>query len=382
MVLASLLAVVVVAVVVARPWQDVPPPLRAPSPSQPQSLRSVSVDFGIVTDPATDWAALDAHLDEIGATGVDLNAGRVEFTAFDWPAYPDAAAEPGADHIARAARALRLTGDGRQREIGLIVDAYVPEWIVQDPSIAGRSADGTPATYTASAAQLARGPVGDRLVEYVAALGERYEPSQIAITELFLDINSFGDDDLALFREMTGATDWPRTADGLPDDYADSVAAWRADVLAGLLARMRSALDAVDDGRGAGIALAVDARVDFDYPAKGSPVSGQLYDVLLRSADRIVLWAYLFGQRPPTDISGVTAGLEEAGYDMSRFTVSVGMWAPFSVDPPGVLSADLLTQAVEEAATNGVTHVNVTPASLLTDEDWAALAAVWNPTSS
>ncbi|MBD7918930.1 hypothetical protein H9657_11665 [Cellulomonas sp. Sa3CUA2] len=374
----SLLAVVVVAVVVARPWQDVPPPLRSSSP--PQSLRSVSVDFGIVTDPATDWAALDGHLDEVGATGVELNAGRVEFTAFDWDAYPDAAAEPGSDHLARAARALRLTADGEQRQIGLIVDAFVPVWITQDPSIAGVAPDGTSATSTASATQLARGAVGDRLVQYVAALGARYEPSQIAITELFLDRYSFGDDDLELFREMTGAIDWPRTADGLPDDSDAAVGAWRTEVLAGLLTRMRSALDAVDGGRGAQIELAMEVQVDWDDPGRGSPGVGQDYDVLLRAADRLVVWAYLFGVLPATDVGRLTAALAGEGYDMSRFTISVGMWAPGSVDPPDAISPELMAEAVEQAATNGVTDVNVTPTSLLTDEDWAALAAVWNPT--
>ena len=174
------------------------------SPQRPREIRSVSVDLGIVIDPATDWKALDAHLDEAGANAVDLSAGRVEFTAFDWDAHPEVAAEPGTDHIARAARALREDADGHQRQIGLIVDAYLPRWIEKDPSIAGVSVDGQTAPYTASAYQLARGEVGDRLVEYVAALGARYAPSQIAITELFLDMYSYGDDDLALFREMTG----------------------------------------------------------------------------------------------------------------------------------------------------------------------------------
>ena len=363
----SLLAVTAAAVVVAHPWTaSAPalPTLRAVQP--PQVLRTVSVDFGIVTDPATDWAAIDARLDEAGANGVDLGAGRVEFTAFDWDAHPEAAAEPGTDHLAAAARALARTADGGQRQVGLIVDAYVPEWIVQDPSVAGVAPDGTRATYTASAAQLARGPVGDRLVEYVAALGARYEPSQIAVTELFLDTYSFGDDDLALFREMTGATDWPRTADGLPDDADATVGAWRSEVLAGLLRRMR-------------ILLAADARINWDDPAQGVPVSGQDYDVLLGAADRLVLWAYLFGGRTPDEISRVTAALADAGYDMSRLVVSVGLWAPSSVDPPGVIGADVLGQAVAEAATHGVTRVGVTPLSLMSDADWAALARAWGP---
>ncbi len=207
-----LVAVVVAAVLLASPWKESLPPMRSTPP--PDDVRSVSIDFGVVTDPGTDWGAVDQHLDSAGANAVELNAGRVEFTAFDWAAYPEAAAEPGTDHLSTAARALARTSDGAQREFGLIVDAFVPRWLEQDPSLAGRSTSGETATYQASASALATGPVGDRLVAYVVALGERYEPAYISVTELFLDGYTFGEDDLALYREMTGAEDWPRDESG------------------------------------------------------------------------------------------------------------------------------------------------------------------------
>ncbi|MDQ0425174.1 hypothetical protein [Cellulomonas iranensis] len=370
-VVAALLAVVVTGVVVARPWQEVPPRMRSPEP--PRTLRSVSVDFGVVTDPTTDWEALDARLDAAGATGVDLNAGRVEFTAFDWAEHPESAAEPGTDHLARAARALRLTADGEQRQIGLIVDAYVPRWIAQDPSVAGVDGDGNRVTYNPSATQLAQGPVGDRLVAYVAALGARYQPSQIALTELFL-YHSWGDDDLALYRAATGAADWPRGEDGRPDGLDPTVGTWRSEVIADLLRRMRAALD---EAGASGVALAMDVEVDWADPPRGVPSSGHEYAVLLRAADRLVLWAYTFAARPPSEVGTFTAALVAAGEDMSRFVLSVGLWAPASLDPPGALPASALAEAVGSAQTAGATHVNVTPASLLSDEDWAALTDLW-----
>lgn len=376
----ALAAMVAVALLIARPWEEVPPTMSSPHP--PDDVHSVSVDFDIVVDPRTDWNALDAKLDDAGANGVDLNAGRVEFTGFDWAAHPGSAAEPGTDHIARAARALRQTADGTQREIGLIVDAYVPNWITQDPSIAGESVEGEPAPYTASAVQLARGPVGDRLVEYVAALGERYLPSQIAITELFLDVYSYGDDDLELFREMTGEADWPRTADGQVDTTAPVLGAWRSEVIAGLLGRMRAALDEVRDGEGARVALAMDVRIDWSDPAQGSVLSGHDYATLLQVADRLILWAYLRKQRSPAEIEGVTAALAAAGYEPSRFTISVGLWARSIADPNGRISTSTMVEAVREAATNGVTDVNLTPLSLMTDADWTALGSVWRPGST
>lgn len=378
MIVASVVAATVAAaVVVARPWEDVPPPLT--SPERPERVRSISVDLDVLVDPETDWQALDARLDAAGVNAVDLSAGRVEFTGFDWAAHPEAAAEPGTDHLARAARALGTDADGNQREIGLIVDAFVPRWIADDPSVAGVTTDGTASEYVASATQVARGAVGDRLVELVADLGERYAPSQIALTELFVGYYAYGDDDLALFREMTGAQDWPRREDGAIDADAPVLGSWRSDVAAGLLSRMRSALDDVRDGEGARIALAMDVQVNWDDPARGDSGNGQEYQAMLGAADRIVVWAYLYDTRPPAEIERVTAALAEAGYDMSRVEVSVGLWAPGNLDPPGRIPTQTLVEAVRAAETHGITDVNVTPLSLVTDEDWPALAAVWNP---
>ncbi|NKX92303.1 hypothetical protein HF995_03290 [Sanguibacter hominis ATCC BAA-789] len=379
MTVAAVVVTIVAAVLLAKPWDGGRTVLR--SPGRPEQVRSVSVDLSVVTDPATDWSALSHRLDVAGANAVFLNAGRVEFTAFDWAAHPDAAASPGTDHLARAARALR-DGDGWEpREIGLIVDAFVPEWIKADPTIAGVAPDGRLARYRASASQLAHGEVGERIIDLVADLGARYEPDQIAITELFLDLYSFGDDDLALFRQMTGRTDWPRDADGLPDDRSPIVGAWRAEVIADLLRRARAALDEVNDGRGADIDLVMEARVDWKAPTVGPLVAGHDYETLLDAADRLVLWTYLSGGRPGTEAGELARALAAAGYDMSRFTFSLGLWDRTAEAPSGRITTEVLEQALDEAQRAGVRDLDVTPLTLMTDADWAALARVWRPTT-
>ncbi|WP_245643464.1 hypothetical protein [Sanguibacter suarezii] len=375
MILAPLVAAALVALLLARPWEDVPPLLGPVDP--PEHIRSLSIDFGIVTDPATDWSVVNDRLDEVAATSVDLNAGRVEFTGFDWEAYPDAAAEPGRDHIARAARALRTMADGSPRQIGLVVDAYVPEWIRQDPSVAGKDAAGQPGPYQPSATALTDGPVGQRLVEYVAALGERYGPSQITITELFLDRYSYGDDDLALYREMTGATDWPRGADGQIDEGAPELGTWRSEVLASLLARMRTALDEVRDGEGKQIELAMDVRVNWADLASGDASSGHDFEILLRSVDRLVVWAYIgVLQRSVDEVGALTAALAASDIDSDRITVSVGLWGPDGVQP---IPVETMAEAVTLAGTNGIRAVHVTPYSLMSEPYWTALAGIWVP---
>lgn len=371
----------VVALFVTRPWSDDDSSPRSPlrAASAPEETRSISIDFGIVTDPDTDWDEVSERLASVDATTVEVNAGRVEFTAFDWAAHPEAAAEAGTDHVAVAARGLRESPEGGTRQLNLIVDAFVPKWIQEDPSIAGVGADGKRSRYAASAWQLARGEVGDRLVDYVEALAERYDPPLIEITELLI-FDTFGADDLALYREMTGQADWPRTSTGALDTSAPELGRWRSQVLAGLLSRMRTALDRVQED-GAPIELGLDVRVNWDDPAAGRPDSGQDYEILIAEVPelRLQLWTYIDRPaRPAGDIETLTAALRAAGYDMSRLMPSIGLWtAGPQVPLPQTISADRLGEAVRSAVTNGITAVNVTPYSLITPEQWEALAQAW-----
>ncbi len=374
---------VVVAVLRLTPDDDaavVIPPLR-PDPL-PSEIRSVSIDFGVVTDPDTDWAEVSEQLADANADALNLNAGRVEFTAFDWDAHPDAAAEAGTDHLAVAARGLYESPDGRQRAVNLIADAFIPNWIASDPSVAGVSAEGKRSAYSASASQLAEGEVGDRLVDYVAELGDRYDPAAIEITELYFSAYTFGDDDLALYKKMTGEADWPRTGDGAIDTASPLIGRWRTAVIAGVLNRMRDALDDVRDGEGRKIGLVLDVRVDWDAPATGSPYNGHGYAQLLSSVRdlRLQLWAYVgLPARAPSSVQALTAALRGAGYDMTRLIVSVGVWAE-GRNADGTrrtIAPETFEVALRGAGTNGIAAVNVTPYSLLDAADWTVLASVW-----
>lgn len=356
-------------------------PVLRPEPPLSE-IRSVSIDFGVVTDPDTDWGEVSDRLADANADAVNLNAGRVEFTAFDWDAHPEAAAEAGTDHLAVAARGLHESPDGQQRAVSLIVDAFVPTWIASDPSIAGVSAEGKRSDYSASASQLTDGEVGDRLVDYVAALGERYDPAAIEVTELYFSAYTFGADDLALYKRMTGQADWPRTGDGAIDTASPLVGRWRTQVIAGVLTRMRDALDQVRDGEGRKIGLVLDVRVDWDSPATGSTYNGHDYALLLSSVRdlRLQLWAYVgLPARAPSSVEALTAALRDADYAMSRFIISVGVWAE-GRNADGTrrtIAPATFEVALRGARTNGITAVNVTPYSLLSQDYWDVMASVW-----
>lgn len=341
----------------------------------------MSLGFEDVANPDTDWRRVERNLNTAGANTVYLSAGRVEFTPFDWPAHPAAAAEPGRDYLGAAIQALRRDGTGRQRTINIVVDTLVPVWIKRDPSIAGVDASGKRSEYYASASALYGGPVGDRIVEYVGEIARRYRPNEISLTELMLDGGTFGSTDLRLFRRMTGRRDWPRTASGQIDETDRAIGMWRARVLAHLVSRVRSEAHRVDRGTGRRILVGIDAEVNWDTPAAGRPDVGDDYDILAHAADRIILWAYIGvdGKRP-RDISRLTQALNrDLPTEAARFTVSIGLWGPDD-STTHVVSPVTLAAAVQNAETNGITSVNVTPMSLMTPAHWRALREVWGPT--
>lgn len=348
-------------------------------------VQSVSLGIEDVIDTEQDWDAVRERLDAAHVNMVSLAAGRVEFVAFDWQAHPDAVAESGGDHLADAIDQLAQGPDGELRRVDLLIDALVPRWIEEDPSVGGVGEDGSRSRYAPSATAIHDGPVGDRYVELVEELARRYEPDQITFTELKFDDETFGDDDAALYRRMTGATDWPREADGSIDHDAPEIGQWRSQVLADFLDRTSAVLDDVAEETGKRTALGMDALINWADPAAGVPAAGLSYPLLARSADRVVLWGYLgIGDHSPQELEQVTATLARAATDvpMDRFMVSVGVWDHGA--PSGAISPELMADGVRAASTHGITAVNVTPFTLMSPEHWAALERVWTrlpPTS-
>jgi hypothetical protein len=336
--------------------------------------RSVSLGLEDVANPDTDWRDVERNINAAGVNTIHVSAGRVEFTAFDWPTHPEAAAEAGRDHVGAAIRALRRDATGRERAIDIMVDTFIPAWIERDASVAGLDASGERSDYQPSASALYDGPVGDRIVAYVGEVARRYMPDQITLSELMFDDETFGDDDLRLFRRMTGRRDWPRTASGDIDENDSSIGIWRSRVLAHVLSRARAEVRRVDRR----IQVAIDVLVDWDDPGAGRPDVGNDYDILAKSADRIIVWAYIGTEgKGPDDIRRLTRALdEEFPIETWRFTVSIGLWGR-NDSKVRVVSPARMAAAVQAGETNAIKSVNVTPMSLMKPAHWRALRAVW-----
>lgn len=348
--------------------------------------RSVSIGLDDMVRPDQDWTQVSTHLDDAGVNSVHLTAGRVEFTAFDWSAHPEAAAEPGTDHVARAIDATQTMPDGSERIVDLMIDTFVPEWIEEDPSIAGVMADGTRTTYVPSATAVLDGPVGDRYVELAVELARRYAPNQITFSELAFDGDTFGDDDLALFTRMTGADDWPRDADGDIQESAPAIGQWRSEVTAQFLRRVRAELDKVEPHIGQEVLLGQDVFINWDDPGAGRPDVGHDYDLLSTVVDRLVVWAYLgLNDHTPQDVARFAAAAQESALPTSTYVISIGLWAgeeDADHTEHQTIAPSTLRDAVRMAQSRDVKAVNVTPYSLMSLEHWDRLGEVWAPAPS
>lgn len=348
--------------------------------------RSVNFGFEDITDPHTDWAAVDAQLEAAGVNAVSVAVGRPDWTAFDWPAHPDATspdvADIEGDPVALALSHLREAPDGEARTITVTIDVFAPRMLADDPDLAGVDAHGNRSDLYASASALHEGAVGQRIDELVAHAAT-YGANRVALTELMFDEHTFGDDDLELFQQMTGAQDWPRTPDGDIDTASPEVHQWRSEVVGDVVAR------AAGHAHAGGADLAMDVRVDWDDPAAGRPDSGHDYGRLYEAADHVVLWAYPgLSQVDPARTGQLTRALLAEGWDPHSFTVSVGLWADSTAhasdpadggDTSDTLSADQLLTAVDDAAAAGAQSVSVTPASMLDTGHWDVLEDAWGP---
>ncbi|WP_155855769.1 hypothetical protein [Arthrobacter sp. 9MFCol3.1] len=333
-------------------------------PTAPAAERTVGVGYETVVDAASTLPELARRLDEVHANSVTISVGRLDWTAFPWDAHPGIEAVPGRDHVAEAVKALGTGGDGRKRRITLTIDLLIPGWISTNPGLAGINFDGTRSRDFASVTALTTGPVGERLVDFVAEVTRRYQPDAVALTELMFDNNTYGGDDRDSYMLASGGTDWPRLANGDVDVGHPSLGAWRSKAVAAVVARAAAAAHAN------GATLDMDVRAPWHDPAGDRPESGHDYGLLAAAADRLVLWDYFgLNDAAPSYSAELAAAMAKRS---GKFAISVGMWAK-----EGRISAADLAVGLEAAVSGGAAAVAVTPSSMLDDDAWRALKAAW-----
>lgn len=308
---------------------------------------------------------------------VGLVAGRVDWTAFpsqDRSSWSADFGEEGDKNPLWDAISIFSRDDDPGQKIVLVVDAQGERIFKDNPKLAGIDTKGCPKTNLPGLAALVKGEFGDRIIDLVTELVERYSPSAISLTDLYFEDSTYGEDDLDHFNTATGENDWPRDENNNIKTDDERIVAWRCKAMADFVARVRDAVYTAGNRR---CELWMEVRSPRNDPHGDRKDSGQDYGLLAKAADRLVLWDY-FGTEPdylPTrDLAA--AFTERTG---GSGVLSVGLWGRERED---LITPDELETAVKEAVRGGSDWVWVTPtqtvAQPMTDAHWEALVRAWN----
>lgn len=326
--------------------------------------RSVAFGFEDVAVEDATWPSHRARLDEANATAVTLAVGRA-----DWLAFPfDSASVWESSVVSRTGRdfvreALTLL-DGLA--ITLVIDALAPRAIEQDPTIAGRTADGEPSTHFLSVSALDGGYFGAHVEAICREVARRYRPARISVTELMFDDATFGRADLAHFVAHSGRSEFPRTENGEIDVDHPAVHRWRSESLARVVGRIAEQAADFD------VLVEMDVRVNWENPDGDRADSGHHYGLLLESVDRLAVWNYFaLADADPGYGADLVASLRRRFGD--RAVMSTGLWGRGDA----VVSPEDMGVSLQVVASAGARAVSVIPASLMNEDHWETLAGIW-----
>ena len=327
-------------------------------------------DIALAThlDSFSDWSeATRSVLENPDARGVKLvavGAGRPEWTYFRWEGHRErwSSTQSGerGDVLNQTALALRRYG----HETAAIVDLYAPGTIKARPDLAAVRFDGLKSPEQVCFTELVDGAYGRDVLEMVRALARKYPFDAIALTELSYRSFCFDDRCLASYRKASGRPRWPLDRSGTANTDDPSIWKWRSEKMEGFLREIARAVHAE------GKKLYVDVPVSWTDLSRRGKDSGLDYELVLRHADRIIVWDYFAMENRDPAVSEEIARDLSARFPPDRVFLSIGLWAPGgSVDPRSLRSA------LEHSLKGGIQNIWITPNYLLTAAHWSAVTA-------
>ncbi len=346
----------------AQPAATPSPPPRS-TPAGP--IRAIRLEYENMARSLPVLDALEKKLVAAHANTVALGAGRVDWTYFKWRGHRGSwsgdVRDTAVDFLWRDA-----TRFGKWAAVDAVVDVLAPRYVAAHPDSAAVSWRGVRSANLVSTTELVDGEFGNLLVEMVDYIASGYPVNSISLTELDYYIDGYGEQDAAGYRRFSGRLDWPRSADGSINIDDPSIGKWRSHEVGRFLKRAAAAAHA--HGR----KLYLDVQVEWGGLKRKGASHGQAYELMLGSADRLVVWNY-FGLtgRPPEYTTEVARSLRPLGRD--RIILSVGLW-PKEGAP---VSPEALRIALLRGLSEGILNQWVTPSRFLTQDHWQALAEAW-----
>ncbi len=338
---------------------------RAPSSGAP--IRAVRLDYENMARSLPVLDALEKQLIASHVNTVALGAGRMDWTYFKWRwhrgSWSSDVKDTAVDFLSRDVGRF-----GKWAAVDAVVDVLAPRYIAAHPMAAAVSWRGVRSSGLVSTTQLVDGEFGARLVEMIDYISAHYAVNSISLTELDYHIDGYGDDDAESYRRFTGRADWPRSADGTIAIDDPSIGKWRSQEIGHFLQRAAAA------AHSHGKKLYFDVQVEWDHLERRGASHGQDYQLMLGSADRLVVWDYFdLPGRPASYTTDVARSLKELGAD--KVILSVGLW-PKEGNP---VSPEALKIALLAGLAEGIVNQWVTPSRFMTPDHWRVLADAWAP---
>lgn len=353
-------------------------PQRAANPefASVATVHAVRVDYRDMSNSRGEVDGLEAHLRTAGVNLVAVGAGRVDWTYFPWSHHQD-----------RWSSEVKTTGEdyllddslrfGKWAHVSAVVDVLAPRYLELHPETAAISWLGKPSQNLVGTMEMVDGSFGQDLLDMVTAIATYYPVNSITISELVYYVDGFGEQDRAAYIAYASKTDWPRNADGKININDPSIGTWRCYEIDRFLDKAAAIVHAQ------GKQLFVDARIDVTPDGDVTVSNGTDLGLLLQHADRVIVWGN-------HDLDGhsqqalVAVAKYLARYGRGRAILSIGLWDKnYDPDVPDAQMASISAQdfrtALLSAGQGGAPDLWITPSFLLSEDDWQALKAQWNP---
>ena len=166
----------------------------------------------------------------------------------------------------------------------------------------------------------------------------------------------FSEADEALYRSMTGEPGFPRDEQGNIRVADSTLNNWQSEIITDVIQRCQNT---------AGIAVEMDARVNWDDPGTNRFDSGHRYEDILGTGADLALWVYTgLAHVSPTVTHDVAAKLKDRfdNRERERITLTVGLWG------------DMSHRDVKQALRSGEGFdMSLTPMSMMDDKHWEIL---------
>jgi hypothetical protein len=330
-------------------------------------IHAVRVQYKNLATSRSEVAAVDANLTKAKVNFVSLSAGRVEWTYFKWADHPEYTSgdvtSTKLDFLALDSAKYKTHG-----WIDTTLDVLSPNYIKAHPTAAAINASGGKSTDIVGTMELVNGAYGKLLLAAVTYIAKNYaNVNSISITELCYHIDGYGPAEKTSYMAATGKKDWPRNSSGGININDTSIGTWRSGLISGYMAKLAAAAHAY------GKQLYLDVDISRNNLSLETSTNGTRYDLMLKSVDMLVVWAYYYlDGYAPEYLTTLAKYLTK--YGNSKIIMSIGLWGPNNVNN---MSADLLQRGLTASVAGGISNIWITPSIYMSSSLWTVLQKNW-----